>query len=88
MLSFKFNYKGFKQTQYVCQQFFYFCLEENQFIQDIKDSSSSNQIEAERTSQSLKTMTNENNLPSTSKQLDAKPNKELEIKAVKSISPS
>ena len=48
----------------------------------------STQKEAERTSQSLKTMTKENNLSSTSKQPDVKPIKELETEAVQTNSPS
>ena len=48
----------------------------------------STQKEAERTSQSLKTMTKENNLSSTSKQPDVKPIKKLETEAVQTNSPS
>lgn len=52
------------------------------------DLKSSTQKKAERTSQSLDTMKTENNLPSTSKQSDVKPNKEIETQAVKTICPS
>ena len=53
-----------------------------------KDSKNSTQIEAEITSHTLNTTTNENNLQSTSKQLSVKPNKELETKAIKTSSPT